>query len=67
MVKKKTVEGRTVYLCEICGLGYADKKTAQDCEDWCRTHPGNCSLEISKKAIYSPDIGFMELKKEKKE
>ena len=27
---------------------------AQDCEDYCRAHPGSCSVEITKKAVYFP-------------
>ncbi len=63
MVKEKIVDGKTVYLCEICGLGYADRETAQECEDYCRAHPGNCSVEISQKAVWSPEIGFIKLGK----
>jgi hypothetical protein len=56
MVSEKRVGDKTVFLCDICGLGYADKKTAQDCEDYCRSHHGSCSAEISAKAVYSPDV-----------
>ena len=54
MVSKKRVGNKTVFLCDICGLGYADRQTAQDCEDYCRTHQGSCSTEISAKAVYVP-------------
>jgi hypothetical protein len=59
MVTKKTVDGKTVFVCDICGLGYLDRKTAHECEDWCGKNPENCSLQISQKAVYSRDIGFM--------
>jgi hypothetical protein len=34
--------------------GYADRKTAHECEDYCRAHAGLCSAEISQKAVYLP-------------
>ena len=55
MVKEMQFEGRTIFICEICGLGYLEEKVAQDCEDYCREHPGSCSAEISKKAVYFPN------------
>ena len=64
MVSEKKVGDKTVFLCDICGLGYADKKTAQDCEDYCRAHLGSCSAEISEKAVYSPDVPIALPKKE---
>jgi len=54
MVSEKNVGNRTVFLCDICGLGYAERQTAQDCEDYCRTHHVSCSAEISAKAVYVP-------------
>ena len=54
MVIKKMIRNRTVFLCDICGLGYADRTTAQEYEDYCRAHAGSCSAEISKKAVYLP-------------
>ncbi len=38
------------YYCKICKFGYKNKKTAQACEDFCKTHNA-CSFEITKKAI----------------
>jgi len=35
-------------------LGYAERETAQKCEDWCKK-TGTCSLEITKKAVYFTD------------
>jgi hypothetical protein len=52
---KKKIGDKTVFLCDICGLGYSDKKTAQECEDYCKAHPGSCSVEISQKAVYLPE------------
>jgi hypothetical protein len=56
LVTEKTIGNKTVFLYDICGLGYADRETAQECEDYCRAHPGACSVEISKKAVYFPEI-----------
>jgi hypothetical protein len=63
LVTEKKIGDKTVFLCDICGLGYSDKKTAQDCEDYCRAHPGSCSVEISKKAVYLPEIPSVPKKK----
>ena len=53
MVKEKLFEGKTVFICEICGLGYLEKEYAQKCEDWCGKNPGTCNFKISQKAVYS--------------
>ena len=50
MVKQGKFKGKDVWFCDICGFGYADQKTAQSCEDYCREHKG-CSMEITKKAV----------------
>ncbi len=55
MVIEKKIGDKTVFLCDICGLGYSDEKTAQDYEDYYKAHPGSCSVEISQKAVYFPD------------
>jgi hypothetical protein len=59
LVTEKKVGDRTVFLCDICGLGYSERKTAQDCEDYCRVHAGSCSAEISKKAVYLPNAQML--------
>ncbi len=64
MVSEKTVNNKVIFLCDICGLGYADKKTAKDCEDYCKTNPGSCSPEITDKAVFFPDMAI-ELAKKK--
>jgi hypothetical protein len=53
MVKEIIVEKKKVYLCEICGLGYATKNRAEECENFCRKYKA-CSLEITRDAIYYP-------------
>jgi len=54
LVTEKMIGSKTVFLCDICGLGYSEKRVAQECEDYCRAHKGSCSAEISKKAVYLP-------------
>jgi hypothetical protein len=63
MVSEKKLGDKKVFLCDICGLGYADRGTAQDCEDYCRTHDGSCSAEISAKAVYVPGAPMLPKKK----
>jgi hypothetical protein len=62
-VTEKKIGAKRVFLCGICGLGYLEKKVAQDCEDYCRAHAGSCSVEITKKAVYFPDMPFLPNKK----
>jgi hypothetical protein len=54
MVTEYRVGSKTVFLCEECGFGYADRETAKKCEDWCRK-TRSCSLEITEKAVYHPN------------
>jgi hypothetical protein len=56
LVTEKKIGNKTVFLCDICGLGYSKKYITKDCEDYCKAHPGSCSVEITKKAVYFPDI-----------
>jgi hypothetical protein len=51
MVKKKKIDDKILFVCEECGLGYLNKQTAAECEDWCRK-TGTCKVEITKKAVY---------------
>jgi rubredoxin len=53
MVKQDTLKGRPIWSCEVCGFGYAQRKTAEACEAYCKTHAG-CSMEIIKKAVKRP-------------
>jgi rubredoxin len=48
----------TVFQCELCGYGYRDLDTAEQCEEYCDTH-GACSREITKKSIYTPSVRVM--------
>jgi hypothetical protein len=39
-----------LFTCEECGFLYSDRKTAQECENYCRKNHA-CSIEITKKAV----------------
>ncbi len=62
MVSEKKIGAKSVFLCDICGLGYVDRKTAQECEDYCRTHHDSCSAEISAKAVFVPGAPMLSRK-----
>jgi hypothetical protein len=55
MVKAKEFNNKKLFQCDVCGHGYLDKKTAQECEVWCEKM-GSCSVEITKKAVYFPSL-----------
>ena len=46
--------GRKMYLCEICASGYVNQVTANECENYCRTHP-TFSPAIKKRAVFNPE------------
>ncbi|MEE9526012.1 MAG: hypothetical protein V3V78_05395 [Candidatus Woesearchaeota archaeon] len=50
MVKAKTKENKTYYLCEECNFVYKEEDLAKKCEAYCREHH-QCSLEITKQAV----------------
>ena len=52
-MKATTLLGHEVYACEICGLAYDRRDLAERCEEFCRTHPGTCSMEIGRNAVGS--------------
>lgn len=54
MVSRIEVDGKIIYVCEICGLGYEDEETAKACQEYCLAHNA-CSLEITSKAVYFPE------------
>jgi len=58
MVDEMKKGGKTIYLCELCGFGYADLETAERCEEYCDLH-GSCSLEITQRAVYRPSVRVM--------
>ena len=53
MVWVKNVGMKAAFICDRCGLGYLDPKTALSCEEYCRKNSA-CSPEIAKKAFYRP-------------
>ncbi|HMK82319.1 MAG TPA: hypothetical protein VK503_01245 [Candidatus Bathyarchaeia archaeon] len=55
MSKVETHNGKTVYVCSICGLGYDDILFAYSCNEYCRTQ-GTQWSEITKRATYNPRI-----------
>jgi len=54
LVQKSNHDGKPIYKCDICGLGYLDEITANQCEAHCRTHD-SCSLLVTRKAVYKPE------------
>ena len=50
MVNKKKINGKECYQCSECLLYYLNKKTAEQCEAWCKTNK-SCNLQITKYAI----------------
>ncbi|MCD6495683.1 MAG: hypothetical protein J7K54_00245 [Candidatus Aenigmarchaeota archaeon] len=51
MVSKKVRNGRTYFLCDMCGLAYGEMEKAVQCESWCREHPGSCNPDVVKFAV----------------
>jgi len=47
------------YACGVCGLLYELEDLALKCEDFCKNHPGMCSVELAKKSI-----GYIDLSSE---
>jgi hypothetical protein len=54
LVKEIFRDGKKIFICEKCGLGYENESIANKCEEYCSKHKG-CSLEIIKEAIYKSD------------
>lgn len=53
MTSEKIVKGKKVHICDVCGFGYKDEVTAQECQSWCGEHK-TCNLKITKNAVYFP-------------
>jgi len=60
MVSEFKRKGEAVLQCELCGFGYKDLDMAERCEEYCDIH-GSCSLDITKKAIYKPNVRVMSI------
>ncbi len=50
MVKEVKKKGQTLYVCEECGMAYAEKKWAQKCEAYCKKYHA-CNLKIIGHAV----------------
>jgi len=55
LVNEAHWKGRPIYECEMCGFGYGDLETAEQCEQYCYSHGSN-SPKITGKAIRKPAI-----------
>jgi len=43
VVNEEFKKGKIIYLCELCGYGYSDLETAEQCEQHC--YSGNLSIK----------------------
>jgi len=50
MVKKVEGNDGTLYVCEVCGLKYGERRWAEKCEEFCSKYH-SCSLEIIKHTV----------------
>ena len=50
MVSVKSQDGKAVFECEECGFKYADRKIADECEKFCKTHNA-CNPKITALAV----------------
>lgn len=55
MVEETTLDGRTVWACEVCWLAFEEEDLAARCEDHCLSHD-SCSLEIGRQAVGSVGV-----------
>ncbi len=55
MVKKVKKNDEVLYVCEVCGLAYAEKKWAEKCQEWCQQHQ-SCNLEIIQHSVLLDEI-----------
>ncbi len=53
MVWVKNVSMEKVFICDICGLGFSDAKTAIACEAFCKENKTRSS-KLAELAIYHP-------------
>ena len=50
MVKEVKDKGKTLYICEACGLAYDEKYWAEKCQNWCQENQ-SCNMEITAHAV----------------
>ena len=55
MVKEIKRDGKTLYVCEVCGLAYEEKEWAAKCQSWCETHEGSCNFEYVQHSVPSEE------------
>lgn len=46
MVSEKNKDGKDYFVCDECGLAYAEKEKAEQCEAWCNKNSGSCNPEV---------------------
>jgi hypothetical protein len=49
-VKEIKRDSESLYVCEVCGFKYGERRWAEECEEFCSKHH-SCSLEIIKHAV----------------
>jgi len=55
MVKEIKRDSKSLYVCEVCGLKYRERRLAEECEEFCSKH-NSCSLEIIKHAVRNEHV-----------
>lgn len=50
MVKEIEKDGKTLYICEECGMAYEETEWAEKCQAWCSEH-NTCHIEITAHAV----------------
>jgi hypothetical protein len=53
VVREQATPAGTVYVCDVCLLGYATRETAAECEAFCREFDA-CSIAITRRAVWRP-------------
>jgi hypothetical protein len=53
VVEKRREDAMDVFYCGVCGYGYADQATAEECEAFCRANNA-CSFPITRRTIRKP-------------
>ncbi|MEK6942214.1 MAG: hypothetical protein AABW85_05140 [archaeon] len=51
MAREQKLKGKIIFRCNVCGLKYGERKTAELCEKFCSKHPNLCDPKIAEKAI----------------
>ena len=55
MVTRKERSGKVYYICDLCGVAYAEEEWAKKCTGWCTENPGTCSIEVMQHAVQLED------------